>query len=285
MVETLSPATRAYWESEYNPRVRVRDTQRYFDAWPRRAAQTRASLPAILDLAYGPDPRERVDLFRAAGARGTLVFVHGGYWRAFGREVFSWVAEQFVRAGITVAIPSYPLCPAVRIADVVRCVSAAVIHLQRAILTPEERQRTILVGHSAGAHVSACLLAAARHDVTDAAIDGIVCISGLFDLAPLVYTDMLSSMGWEPAELHSVSPLYMAQPCAGTVLLAVGGNETREFHAQSTRFAHAWAERVTGLLRPAGRDHFSVVDDLCRPDYELTLATIAMFAGKDATAA
>jgi arylformamidase len=280
MSNTVPRAASAYWEQEYNPRVRVSDPQRYFEAWAHRGAQTRANLPAVLDVVYGPDPREQLDLFRAPEARGTVVFIHGGYWRAFGREFFSWVAEEFVRAGISVAIPSYPLCPAVRIANIVDSVSAALAHLQRTLLTPAERRKTVLVGHSAGGHVSACLLAAARAGKIDATIDCIVAISGLFDLLPLLGTDMLSGMGWEPAELHAVSPLYMAQPSGGDVLLAVGGDESSEFHAQSKRFARAWAQRVIGLLHPAGRNHFTVMDDLRQPDYELTRAVIAMFGGR-----
>src|ERR1700754_5017990 len=104
-------SARDYWESEYNPRTRVPDAQRFFDSWVERAAQARASLPCTRDLAYGSHPRERLDLFRPGSPRGTLVFLHGGYWRAFGREFHSWVAEAFVAAGISVAIPSYPLAP------------------------------------------------------------------------------------------------------------------------------------------------------------------------------
>jgi arylformamidase len=280
MVSILTPAARAYWEAEYNPRVRVRDPQRYFDAWSNLAADARARLGGILDLAYGADPRERLDLFRADPARGTLVFVHGGYWRAFGKEAFSWVAEPFVQAGISVAIPSYPLCPAVRLKDIVRSVSAAVTHLQRVVLTPEERQTTVLVGHSAGAHLAACLLAGVPHDSASPAIDGVVCISGLFDLLPLLHTEMLSGMGWEPPGLHAASPLYMAEPAHGTVVLAVGGDETGEFHAQSARFAKAWAARVAAMLRPAGRDHFSIVDDLRSGDSELARAAMGLFSSE-----
>jgi arylformamidase len=283
MVEILRSAARAYWEAEYNPRVRVPDAQRYFDAWSSRAAGARARLPGILDVAYGVDLRERFDLFRADDARGTLVFVHGGYWRAFGKEAFSWVAEPFVRAGISVVIPSYPLSPAVRLKDIVRSLAAAVSHVQCAILTPEERRSTILVGHSAGAHLSACLLAAAQGDPAGPAgpaIDGIVCISGLFDLLPLLHTEMLSGMGWEPEELHAASPLFMPEPAGGTVILAVGGDETAEFHAQSARFARAWAQRVVGVWRPTGRDHFSVVDDLHGGDYELTRMAIDLLSGR-----
>ena len=42
----------------------------------------RATLAGRTDLAYGPHARHRIDLFPARGGRGTLVFIHGGYWRS-----------------------------------------------------------------------------------------------------------------------------------------------------------------------------------------------------------
>ena len=60
-----------------------------------KAATARERLAGILNLPYGEHPRERLDLFRALSPRGTLVFVHGGYWRAFGREFQSWVDHEF----------------------------------------------------------------------------------------------------------------------------------------------------------------------------------------------
>src|SRR5690348_4295012 len=91
-----SQSARDYWEAEYNPRASVADAQKYFERWVERAARTRSTLPVTLDLPYGSHTRERLDLFRAESPRGTLVFLHGGYWRAFGREFYSWVAEAFV---------------------------------------------------------------------------------------------------------------------------------------------------------------------------------------------
>ena len=83
-----------------------------------------------------------------------------------------------------------------------------------------------------------------------------------------------------PAGLHAASPLYMAEPAHGTVVLAVGGDETGEFHAQSARFAQAWAARVAAMLRPAGRDHFSIVDDLRSDDSELAWAAMGLFSSE-----
>jgi arylformamidase len=272
------PAARVaqtYWESEYNPRGRIPDSQRYFDAWTTRAAGARERLGGTLDLSYGPHPRERLDVFRAASPRGTLVFLHGGYWRAFGKEAQSWIAEAFVGDGLSVAIPSYPLAPAARLSEIVDSMSRALAHLRDAVLTEDERRRVVVAGHSAGAHLAACLLAAA--EARGSGPDAIVCISGVFDLLPLLHTHMLKDMAWHPDELHAVSPLFMPMPSRGAVVLAVGGDESEEFHTQSTRLARAWSERVVELVRPPGRNHYSILEGLDVTGYELRRAMLGLF--------
>jgi arylformamidase len=261
----------SFWETEYNPRWRIPDSQRYFDSWIARAAQARGRLAGTLDIPYGTHPRERLDLFRAASPKGTLVFIHGGYWRAFGKEAQSWIAEAFVRAGVTVAIPSYPLAPAVSLEQIVGSMSRAVAHLRDSLLGEDERRRLVVAGHSAGAHLAACLLAART---AGGGPDAIVCISGIFDLLPLLHTQMLGDMGWQPGELHAVSPLFMPMPARGAVILAVGGEESEEFHAQSTRLARAWSARATAVLRPIDRNHYSVLEALVESDHELHQAVL-----------
>ena len=80
--------------------------------WPVESARVKKKLAAV-ELRYGPHSREVMDVFHARDARGALVFFHGGYWRAFSKEDFAFLAEALVEAGITVAMPSYPLCPEV----------------------------------------------------------------------------------------------------------------------------------------------------------------------------
>lgn len=105
-----------------------------------------------------------------------------------------------------------------------------------------------------------------------------MCISGIFDLLPLLHTRMLGSMGWQPQELHAVSPLYWAPPAHGEVILAVGGEESWEFQGQSRRLARAWGERVSALLMPAGRHHYSVLEGLEDPQDALHRAVLAQLA-------
>jgi arylformamidase len=266
-----------YWENEYNPRVRVADAERHFDVWARRAERARAALKdSSLDVVYGTHPRERLDVFHAESARGTLVFLHGGYWRAFGKETQSWIAEAFVRMGISVVIPNYPLAPQARIAEIVTSLSGVFGPLQQALGCGELR-RVVVAGHSAGAHLAACLLARSETGATRGMLDAIVCISGIFDLVPLLHTRMLVNMGWTAEELHAVSPLFMPPPARGAVVLAVGAEESREFCTQTARMADAWASSVKGVLSVEGRNHFTVVDELHDPGSELFRQVVGSF--------
>ena len=100
----------------------------YPDRWTAKAAAFRAALGprARLDLPYGPAPRHRLDLFLPeAQPRGLLVFVHGGYWLAFGRETWSHLAAGALARGFAVAMPSYTLAPDARIAAMTQEIAQA----------------------------------------------------------------------------------------------------------------------------------------------------------------
>jgi hypothetical protein len=79
---TSRPLTAEFVEREYNNRALVPDHQDYFDRWERDSDFVRATLPGAIDLAYGPDARQRIDIFPARkGSENLLIFIHGGYWR------------------------------------------------------------------------------------------------------------------------------------------------------------------------------------------------------------
>jgi len=48
-------------EREYNNRALVPDYAAFFARWESDSAFVRETLPGKLDLAYGPDPRHRID--------------------------------------------------------------------------------------------------------------------------------------------------------------------------------------------------------------------------------
>ena len=86
--------------TEYMPSRRVPNARAYFAAWTRDSAAVRQAHPPTT-LAYGPGEHETLDVFEPAGeARATLLWIHGGYWKAFYKEDFSSLAPPLLTAGV-----------------------------------------------------------------------------------------------------------------------------------------------------------------------------------------
>jgi arylformamidase len=273
--------TRDLAERQYNNRALVPDHPEYFARWSRDSGFVRETLPCTIDVAYGPDARHRIDFFPAAKARGTLMFIHGGYWRSLDKDMFSWLAASWVAAGVNVAMPNYRLCPGVRIDDIVDDVIAATNFL--AAHGGEYgvgAERIVVSGHSAGGHLTAAVFAAprARLQFDPARIVGGVPISGLFDFAPLLATSFNEDLRLDDAAVRRLDLHDKKPTLAAPLVIAAGGDESAEFRRQSQLLAQSWSAQVKSVLIAPGYNHFSIVDafgERGQPLYEETLALFA----------
>jgi poly(3-hydroxybutyrate) depolymerase len=246
------------WDDAYSNGAYIPDGARYPDRWRAAAAAFRATARCELDLAYGAHERERYDLFLPAAApRGLVVFVHGGYWLAFAKADWSHLAAGPLAHGWAVAIPSYPLCPDVRIRDIVRVCGAAVGAAAQRVAGP-----IVLTGHSAGGHVTARLVC------TDTPLPPTVAarivraapISGLFDLRPLMRTRMNTTLGLDCNEAKAESPASQTPRTGVAVAAFVGADERPEFLRQTQLLPRAWPRARAEVI--AGRHHFNVIEEL-----------------------
>ncbi|HYD26725.1 alpha/beta hydrolase [Brevundimonas sp.] len=250
-------------EAEYNNRARVPDHQAVMLRWRAAAEAARAATPP-LEIAYGSGEREVMDLFSAGDDAPVAVFLHGGYWQALDRSWFSGLAPALNAHGVSLAIPSYDLAPAVRLGHILR-------QVRRAADTVRERTggRPVVFGHSAGGHMAACMLSEARASAA-------VAISGVFDLAPLIPTSLNVALRLDAAEAAALSPIHWPVPNGstpgGTVLdCLVGGDESPEFLRQSRMMADLWEVQGVQTRYEAlpGLNHFTVLDPLFDPDSEM----------------
>ena len=171
--------------------------------WNNQAAAFRANAVTELDVSYGPSARQVMDIFHPdCLAKGLVVFVHGGYWRMFDKSTWSHLAAGAVARGWSVAIPSYDLCPDVRISDITNQVTAAVQLAADRVAGPIR-----MVGHSAGGQVVAQM---AGMD-WGGRLARVVPISPLSDLTPLMQTAMQDDFQLTLAEAAAQSPIH-AQP-------------------------------------------------------------------------
>jgi len=241
--------------------------------WAEAAAQHRMREAAVgrarLNLPYGEGDRQAFDLFYpACRPAGLMVFVHGGYWRAFGRHDWSHLAAGGQFSGWAVAIPSYPLAPQARIADITRSVARAMTAIAEEVPGP-----IALTGHSAGGHLVARMLCpdVALPDSVATRIVSVVPISPVADLTPLIDTTMNADLRLDMAEALAESPLHAATRRPARVHVWVGAAERPAFLAQARALASAWDVPVT--IDP-GRHHFDVIDGLADPRSPLLAALL-----------
>jgi acetyl esterase/lipase len=265
------------WDDAYANAPHIADGDAYPGRWAAAAAAFRAEqAPDRLreGLSYGAHPRERLDLFLPAGRpAGLVVYVHGGYWRAFDRSDWSHLAAGPLGRGWAVAIPGYPLAPEVRIAAITRGIAAAVAQAAAVVAGP-----VALVGHSAGGHLVARQVCAdsGLPERLRARIGPVVAISGLHDLRPLRRLALNATLRIDAAEAQAESPALL-EPIEGVRLHAwVGGEERPEFQRQSALLANVWTGlgAETALTVAPDRHHFDVIAELADPGSGLVEALV-----------
>ncbi len=226
--------------------------------WTQDAAAFRAALGQRVRTAipYGPKPRNQLDLFLPEGApKGLLVFVHGGYWLRFGREMWSHLAAGALARGWASAIPSYTLAPEARISAMTEEIARAVEVAASLVAGP-----VVVTGHSAGGHLSARMGCA---DVSlSTAVKRVVPISALADLEPISLTAMNADLKLDAAEIAAESPASLSMRPGVQAHVWVGAQERPAFLWQARLLSEAWSCPWTP---EAGRHHFNIIDGLMEP--------------------
>lgn len=259
------------WTAAYDNRAAVPTHEEFFYAWGRDGAAYREENPPEVQ-AYSEGARQHIDVFRPEGTpKGLIVFIHGGWWSYFGREYFSHLAKGAVARGWAVSIPSYTLCPDIRISGIVRQMGDAVV--QSCAMIPDGP--LVICGHSAGGHLTAMLATeeASLHEAAASRLKRIVPISGVADLRPLMHTAMNETLGIDTEEARTASPLFLTPRKGFDCLAWVGGDETPEFRRQNALLASAWGAMMQmQRVEAAGLNHFDVIAPLAEADSDLTKA-------------
>lgn len=264
--------TREFCEREYNIRELVPEYPTIFSRWAAQAVATRSLHACLLDLAYGDEPAERLDIFPAREEPSPLlVFIHGGYWRSMDKSDFSWIAPSFVRHGTTVALINYGLAPDTPVEDSVRQTLAAIAWLYRkAERYGIDRNRIFLCGHSAGAHLGAMSMAALwpvyASDLPQDLVKGLLAISGVYDLEPLVHASFLNvDLKLDRERAIRLSPVRYPARTGARLTTAVGGAESSEFIRQTALIGEHWHANRTRDVPLPGLNHYGAIEALPDP--------------------
>lgn len=201
-----------------------------------RAAARAPEIPGLVELSYGTDPLQKLDLLKPANtARAPiLLFLHGGGWLIGDkRQAEGAKPVHFTNIGWAFASANYRLVPQATVeqqaADIASAIAWLRAHAAEQDLDPD---RIVLMGHSAGAHLAALVgtdphyLAAAG--VPMRAINGVVLLDGAAYDVPaqikatgnLVQPMYDAAFGSDPARQRSLSPtLQAAAPNAANWLI------------------------------------------------------------------
>jgi acetyl esterase/lipase len=193
------------------------------------------------DIPYGPDPRQKLDLYRPDRPRAdgkTVLFLYGGSWDSGSKADYLFVAQALVADGITVVIPDYRLYPQVRFPAFVEDGASAVRWASDRFGT----DRLFVMGHSAGAHI-ALMLATNTDYLAAAGVDrlklrGVLGLAGPYDFLPLTSAKLIEI--FDGANRPEMEPITFAKAPLPPALLLQGTADTTVYPRNSEHLAAAW---------------------------------------------
>jgi acetyl esterase/lipase len=179
------------------------------------------------DVAYGEDPRQRLDVFSPKNADNLpiVVFFYGGTWVTGRKSRYAFVGAALAARGYVTVIPDYRLYPQVRFPQFIDDGASAVAWVQKhAREMGGDATRIVLMGHSAGAH-SAAMLALndaylERAGANPRSIVGLIGLSGPYALVP--DTDTLRAIFASPYTADDWQPVRFASAHSPPTLLLHG---------------------------------------------------------------
>jgi acetyl esterase/lipase len=241
--------------------------------WEQRSAELRQRHPAHLDLRYGPRERNRIDFLKAGDSAPTLLFIHGGYWQARSKEVFSIFAEGPMAHGINVALIGYTLAPDASLDGIVAEIHQGIDYLTgRSTALGVAPGGLVVSGWSAGGHLTSMALS---HPKARAGM----AISGIYDLDPIRHSYLNEKLRLDGPMAHRNSPMMQPGGTAKPLSLVAGSAELPLLRKQTADFAGHRARYgmpVTYEEIP-GADHFTIMNEMLSPQGRITTLIRQLF--------
>lgn len=207
------------------------------------------------DISCVHDPKNLVQLNRPL-----VIYIHGGYWQKLSAADSLFNADDALKENVSLHAVEYTIAPQASIETMIDECIADVLQ----VITDLSPTHVVLSGCSAGAHLAAMC---ARHKEVSTLLQGVVLLSGIYDLRPLVVTPTNDPLGLDNERAAKLSPqLLSADVAPVAALLAVGKHESSEFIRQNHEYSEYLASAGTRVDTAVvvDRDHFDLPYDLLR---------------------
>lgn len=183
---------------------------------------------AAVEQSYGSETLQKLDFYKAKGADAKaplIIFVHGGGWKRGDKRNATGTEKvrHFTELGYHLASVNYRLVPTDTVEEQAADVAAAIAYLlKNADTLGIDATRVVLMGHSAGAHLSALVgtdpqyLRGVGLDLN--ALSGVIPIDGAaYDVpaqmsegARIMQDTYVQAFGSDPAQQKALSPYWNA---------------------------------------------------------------------------
>jgi arylformamidase len=273
-------------DAEYNLRPLWPDVPEIIAHRENESASVRDRIPGRLNIAYGTEPKETLDVFPPSNGRANapaLIYIHGGYWQMSDKDDTTYIAPAFLDAGVAFITLNYTLAPDGDIDLMVdQCRRAIAWIWKNASEIGVDPERLHVAGHSAGGHLTAMLLATDWTSV-DPSLPPMpfwsaCALSGLYDLEPIRLTFLNDVLALTLEAVRRNSPLYLDPIADIPLILSVGELETDEFKRHQAELFAAWGAKGLKIEEiPAPEcHHYTIVGHFGDPASALHKAMIAM---------
>jgi arylformamidase len=260
-------------DDSYNNSKAVPESPAMFNAWIERSQVFRAAHPQYLDIPYGSLDREKIDYFSAGSNTPVVIFIHGGFWQMRSKNDFAFLAESYLKEGISVAMVGYPLAPQANMDQIVASSEKAVQFISQHIAEwGGNPQNVVLSGWSSGGHLSVTSMNGMK-------VKAVVPISGIFELEPLIgsFVNKKLQMDLETAKRNS--PLLHLPTGKTPIYLFVGGSELSEMRRQSFDFAEQLkaSNYYVVFMIVRGKDHYTMLEEFEFPEGAIHNRIVSVF--------
>jgi arylformamidase len=263
--------TQAELDLAYSQRHWAENADQILGRWSSAVAAIRAASPGYREFRYGPQADELIDLYPAPGRpRHAHFHIHGGAWRAQSKSDCAFLAPLMRAADLNFVVPGFGNLPQHRLPQVLANLIRALRWTYDNQIRTGRAEKILISGHSSGAHMAALLAMQdwAALGVDAAAFLGFVCISGPYDLEPVLLSSRRSYIELSEAEARQMSPILHAGRSCLPLHLLYGSRESPEFIRQSRAFAKALESenKLAACVEILGKNHFEIMDALADPN-------------------
>jgi acetyl esterase/lipase len=272
MAAPYRPDTARYYTVTH-PAEQTADWKAFYDEADRLTAVTRNEVEHELDIAYGADPKQYLDVYGSInGTAPVYLFIHGGGFREGDRAHYGYVAGPPAAKGVVTVVPSYRLLPDVAYFDAVEDIRMVI-----AWIADRLGERIVVAGHSAGGVLAAFVCGDRTWLADRSLLGGLVSFSVAYDFT----TDALSGYARErlgsDAARSAASPLLNLRDPVERAVIAVGARE-QKYIEPSRAYAEALesAGAETEVMVLDGLGHDGTVLSLAEHDSPLTTRTLAL---------